>query len=166
MKKFYILALALGAFTFSSQAQVEVTENFDGYFTGPISTQSPNWRTWSGTPTPGEDAFVTDEYSRSPEQSVWIDDSRIMDPIFLIPSAPTSGTYTVQWYAFIPEGKSGYFNMQANLTPAGTDWVQWLMGGNVYFNCFDDDSGNGGDMGGQGGVSGAIDCSAFEAVFF
>ncbi|QAA80986.1 T9SS type A sorting domain-containing protein [Aequorivita sp. H23M31] len=165
MKKIYLLALTLGAFTFT-QAQVEYQDNFDSYNEGPISTQNPNWRTWSGTPAPGEDAFVQSEYSRSPDNSLWIDDSGIMDPIFLIPSAPTSGMYTVQWYSYIPAGKSGYFNMQAKLTAPGQDWNQNLMGGNVYFNCFDDATGNGGDMNGQGGVAGTIDCSAFEAVFF
>lgn len=161
-----MLALALGAFSFAAQAQVEYSENFDGLGIGPIGPQSADWRTWgaNGEGT-GEDAQVSEDYSRSGDQSLYIDDSQLMDPIFLVPSAPTSGLYTIQWYGFLPEGKSGYFNMQAKLTAAGQDWAQALMGGNVYFNCFDDASGNGGNMGGEGGVTGTIDCSTFEAVF-
>ncbi len=158
MKKIYILALALSAFTITSQAQVEYSQNFDDLAEGPISTQDSNWRTWSGTPAPGEDGFITTVYSRSGDNSLWIDDSGIMDAIFLVPSAPTSGIYTIQWYAYIPSGKSGYFNMQGALTPMGTDWNQYLMGGNVYFNCS-------GSMPGEGGVTGQIDCSSFDAVF-
>lgn len=158
MKKIYIMALALGALTFSSQAQ-DYTQDFDDLFTGPISTQDPNWRTWSGTPLPGEDAFVTDEISRTPDNSLWIDDSEITDAIFLVPNAPSSGIYSIQWYAYIPSGKSGYFNMQGVLTAPGVDWDQALMGGNVYFNCS-------GSAGGEGGVTGQTDCSSFEANFF
>ena len=158
MKKMYILALALGAFTFSSSAQVELTDDFDSYTLGDISAQASHWRTWSGDEGGAEDADVTDDYANSDFQSMYIDNSGLMDEILLIPSAPTSGTYTVQWYALIPEGKSGYFNMQATISPAGTPWTQALMGGNVYFNC---DAASPG----SGGVSGQTDCTAFDEVF-
>lgn len=158
MKKIYILTFSLGLFSFSMNAQVEVTENFDSYELGSISPQSPNWRVWSGAQSDPEDAQVSDDEARSPDQSLYIDGSTIMDPIFLIPSAPSEGIYTVQWYAFIPSGKSGYFNMQGALTPDGQDWNQALMGGNVYFNCD-------GSTPGQGGVTGVTDCSEFLAPF-
>lgn len=81
-----------------------------------------------------------------------------MDPIFLVPGAPMNGIYTIQWYSYIPAGKSGYWNMQGGLTPAGVKWNQHLMGGNVYLNCD-------GNSPGQGGVTGVIDCSSFDAIF-
>ena len=166
MKKIYILALALGAFGFVSQAQVELMDNFDSYNLGPIGPQSPHWRTWSGAGEGSpEDAEVTDNEALSAPNCLYIDDSTMMDPIFLVPSAPTTGLYTIQWYAMIPNGRSGYFNMQGTLTPEGTNWVQALMGGNVYFNCQDDDSGNGGNTPGEGFIAGVIDCSAALAVF-
>lgn len=166
MKKIYILALALGAFSFASQAQVDLTENFDSFNLGPIGPQSSNWRTWSGTGEgTGEDAEVTDNEALSMNNSLYIDDSKQMDPIFLVPGAPTSGIYTIQWYTLIPTGMSGYFNMQGTLTPEGSDWVQALMGGNVYFNCQDDDTGNGGNTPGEGFVASVVDCSLAGAVF-
>lgn len=160
MKKFYLLVLTFCAFCFTSQAQVEFVENFDSYDLGPISPQSENWRTWgaNGAGT-AEDAEVSDDEYLSPDNCLFIDDSEVMDPLFLIPGSPDSGLYTVQWYAFIPSGKSGYWNMQGGMTPAGVDWDQWLMGGNVYLNCD-------GNMAGQGGVTGVTDCSEFSAVFF
>lgn len=167
MKKLYILAFALGAFSFASQAQtVDLTDDFESYTTGSISAQADHWRTWSGDEGTSEDARVTDNESNSGLQSMFIDNSKDVDMILLVPDAPVSGIYTVQFYVYLPEGKSGYMNMQATLSGNGQEWQQALMGGNVYFNCSDDDSGNGGDMGGEGGVTGGIDCSQFDAVFY
>jgi len=158
MRKTYFLTLLFSAFLFSAQAQVEIVENFDDYDLGEISPQSDNWRTWSGTMGGPEDALVNDDEANSPAQSLYIDDSEVMDAIFLVPGPPVDGIYTLQMYVYIPQGKSGYFNMQAALTPEGVPWNQALMGGNVYFNCD-------GSMGGQGGVTGVTDCSVFDAVF-
>lgn len=158
MKKFYLTLLIFGAFCLAIQAQVEFSENFDSFELGDISPQSEHWRTWGGQQGGPEDAEVTDDEARSPDQSLYIDDSEIMDPIFLVPGAPMNGIYTIQWYSYIPAGKSGYWNMQGGLTPAGVEWNQHLMGGNVYLNCD-------GNSPGQGGVTGVIDCSSFDAIF-
>lgn len=151
MKKIYVLALLLGAFSFSSNAQVELTDDFESYNLGDISPQADHWRTWSGVATPPEDADVNDDEANSGLQSVLIDGSGVVDMILLTPSQPTSGIYMIEWMALIPAGKSGYFNMQAAKTADGVNWAQALMGGNVYFNCD-------GASGGTGLVSGAIDC--------
>ncbi|AFL79909.1 hypothetical protein Aeqsu_0396 [Aequorivita sublithincola DSM 14238] len=135
MKKTYVLALLLVAFTFSSYAQVELTDDFESYTLDPISAQAPQWRPWSGVDGGADDANVVDDEANSGLQSVLIPGNVLTDLILLVPSAPTSGMYTIQFQAFIPTGKSGYFNMQAALTPEGTAWNQALMGGNVFFNC-------------------------------
>ncbi|AFL79908.1 hypothetical protein Aeqsu_0395 [Aequorivita sublithincola DSM 14238] len=158
MKKIYFLALALGAFSFSSYAQQELTDDFESYTLDPISAQSPHWRDWSGVDGGGDDGNVVDDEANSGLQSVRITGNGLTDLILLVPSAPINGVYTIQFQAFIPAGKSGYFNMQAALTPEGTEWVQALMGGNVYFNCD-------GSTPGLGGVTGVIDCSAFNQQF-
>src|SRR5690606_18894790 len=101
---------------------------------------------------------VVDDESNSGVQALHISDNNITDMILLVPDAPTSGVYSVQWSAYIPAGSSGYFNMQAALSPEGTPWTQALMGGNVYFNCD-------GASGGIGGVTGVIDCSVFDQSF-
>jgi hypothetical protein len=165
MKKIYILALSLGAFSFSSNAQSEKFEDFESLNLGPVSAQSPEFRTWSGVDGGSDDANVTDDEAISGSQSLYISDNHLSDIIALAPSAPTSGVYTIEAWSFIPAGKSGYFNMQAALTPEGSAWTQALMGGNVYFNCKDDDTGNGGNTPGEGGVTGLIDCTTFDQVF-
>ena len=158
MKKIYVLALVLGAFSFSSNAQVELTDDFESYNLGPIAGQAAHWRTWSGVDGGSDDGNVVDDESSSGLQSLLIPENVLTDLILLVPSAPTSGVYSIEYMAYIPAGQSGYFNMQAALTPEGTAWVQALMGGNVYFNCD-------GASGGIGGVTGVIDCSAFDQSF-
>jgi len=159
MKKLYLTALFLGAFTLGAQAQVVFTDDFESYDLGPISSQTSNWRVWSANWSAVEDAKVSDDEARSGVQGLYIDNSQVVDPIFLVPGAPTNGIITVQWYAFIPAGKAGYWNMQGALTAAGVEWNQHLMGGNVYMNC-------NGNMPGEGGVTGQTDCSTFDAVFY
>ena len=159
MKKIYLLAFALGAFAFSTQAQVELTDDFESYTMGDVSPQADHWRTWSGNSGGAEDADVTDDEALSGIKSLHIDGSGITDMILLTPTAPMFGTYTIQWYSYIPAGASGYFNMQAALSASGSAWTQALMGGNVYFNCS-------GSEAGQGGVSGLTDCSTYDQVFF
>lgn len=158
MKKIYILALALGAFSLSVNAQVELTDDFESYNLGDVSSQAAHWRTWSGVQGGAEDADVVDDYALSGEQSLLIGDNVITDMILLTPSAPMNGKYTIQFYAYIPAGRSGYFNMQAALTPNNSEWQQALMGGNVYFNCS-------GSTPGLGGVTGQTDCSVYDQEF-
>ena len=161
MKKIYVLALALGAFGFSSYAQTELEDDFESYTLGDISAQSPHWRTWGGTNGGAEDADVTDSEAFSGFQSMHIDGSVITDELLLIPSAPISGVYSVRWYGYIPSGGGGYFNMQAAKTPDGQAWNQALMGGNVFFNCD-------GNSGGQGTIDASPageDCTVSVASF-
>ncbi len=135
MKKIYILALALGAFSVSVNAQTQLTDDFESYTMGDLSAQAAHWRTWSGLEGGAEDADVVDDYALSGEQSMLINDNGIVDMILLVPNAPMSGVYSISYSAYIPAGQAGYFNMQAALTPNGTAWNQALMGGNVHFNC-------------------------------
>jgi len=158
MKKIYILAVALTAFAFSGQAQVDMEDDFDFYNLGDISSQAFHFRTWSGAEGGAEDADVVDTFAASGTQSMLVDGSGVVDMIMLVDENPTTGNYDIQWKMYIPAGKGGYFNMQAALTPAGDAWEQALLGGNVYFNC-------GGAQGGAGEVSGATDCTAAVATF-
>ena len=157
MKKIYILA-AMVAFAFSATAQIDYETDFEFFAVGDIDAQDPAWRTWSGVPGGAEDGDINETFANSGTKSLNIDGSGVMDMLLISPTNPTSGMYTVQFMAYIPGGASGYLNMQAALTPEGTAWTQALMGGNVYFNCD-------GASGGSGGVTGVIDCSAFDETF-
>jgi hypothetical protein len=158
MKKFYILA-AFVAFAFNANAQVDFTEDFDGFALGDISAQSPDFRTWSGPDGSAEDADVVNTQSASGTQAMNVVAGN--DQIFLVPGAPTTGTYMVQWKMLVFTGTKGYFNMQAAFTAEPSPWAQALMGGNVYFNC--DGSGDGTTA--TGIVSGATDCTGATQTF-
>jgi len=159
MKKVYLLTAAvLFGMTVSAQT-ITYEEDFESFeTTSPVSGQSSFWRTWGGINGGADDGFVVDDLARSGEQSLFIDDSNVMDLVLLIPGAPTTGIHSVQWYTYIPAGGGAYFNMQAELTPEGTAWEQALMGGNNYMNCD-------GTQLGMGGTTGVIDCSAFNQTF-
>ena len=157
MRKKYILALLLGVLSFSSYAQAELTDDFESYTSGSsICSQSTHWRASSGV---DEDcASIVDDEAFSGLQSLYISGNGFDEILLLVLSAPTTGVYTLEFHTLIPGGKSGYFNMQAALTPDGMSWNQALMGGHVFFNC---DSASGG----LGMVSGVNDCSAFDQTF-
>jgi len=161
MKKIYVLALLLGAFSFTSNAQVELTDDLESYNLGAISAQAPQWRTWGGVDGGADEANVVDDEAFSGLQSVLIPGNLATDLMLLVPSAPTSGIYTIQFMAYIPQGKGGYFNMQAALTPEGSPWVQALMGGNVFFNC----DGNSGGFGAIDQSPAGEECTIFSQTF-
>ena len=156
MWKKYLLALLLGVLSFSSYAQFELFDDFEFYNLGPISSQASYWRSSSGID--GDGASVVNLEANSGSQSLYISGNEFDEILLLVLSTPTFGVYTMDFFTYVPAGKSGYFNMQAALTPDGMPWNQALMGGHVFFNCD-------GASGGLGMVSGEMDCSAFDQSF-
>jgi hypothetical protein len=137
MKKIYILTLALCAFAFTTNAQADYEEDYEFFNLGDISPQHPLWRTWGFPSGAGEDGQVVDTQSASGDKSLEINEVGApagIDLIMYVSGAPTTGVYSLQWNMLIPDGREGYFNMQAEVTPEGTPWNQYLNGGNVYFN--------------------------------
>ncbi|MDC0096870.1 T9SS type A sorting domain-containing protein [bacterium] len=155
MKKIYILAIAAFAFTLNMNAQVEQEIDMEDYEVGDnISAQDDfNWQNWSGDNTNDDEAAdVTNSFSLSGSNSMSLTEINI-DQLLLIDSAPTSGVYSVQWSMYIPDGKEGYFNMQAVVV--GNPQEQSLQGGNVYFN-------EENTTPGEGTVDGGADVVTFE----
>ena len=154
MKKIYILAIAAFTFTLNMNAQVEQEIDMEDYAVGDnISAQDDiNWQNWSGDNTNDDEAAdVTNSFSLSGSNSMSLTEINI-DQLLLIDSAPTSGVYSVQWSMYIPDGKEGYFNMQAVVT---SPQEQSLQGGNVYFNQENSSPG-------EGTVDGGADVVTFE----
>lgn len=112
MKKIYILALALGAFSFSAHAQFPL-DDIESYPLGPID--QGHWSAWDATSDP---AIVTDDEAFSGAQSIMIPEGGTVDGILDLGNK-TSGNWKVDWEMYIPSGKSAYINMQNSL-PAGT----------------------------------------------
>jgi len=158
MRNIYATLIALCLVGGLNAQTITYEENFDFYDLGDFAGQSPNWRTWSGVDGGSDDGDIVDTQARSGDQSLLIDDSGVVDMLLLVPNAPTSGKHTIQWWAYIPSGQGGYFNMQAELSAPGSGWTQALMGGNNYFNCD-------GSSGGTGITTGVTDCSSFSQDF-
>tara|TARA_R100000306_G_C4378047_1_gene142861 strand:+ start:2361 stop:3278 length:918 start_codon:yes stop_codon:yes gene_type:complete len=120
MKKIYLLAFALCAFVFNTNAQVEQTDDFESYDLGDISPQSSQWRTWSGDEGTDEEGQVTFDQANSGFQSMVIGPGQAgggpQDQLFLVDSQPNSGEYTLAWQMYVPSNQEGFFNIQGEIT--------------------------------------------------
>ena len=83
------------------------SDNFETYQTGDyLAEESPAWSPWFGYAY--EQAVISDDQAFSPTKSVLIvPDNDIVNDL----GNRTSGKYRISFYAFIPPGKSGYYNI-------------------------------------------------------
>jgi hypothetical protein len=124
-------------------------EDFEGFtFPGQVACQDPvNWSTWSNAPCGNEDATVSTNYAFSGTKSILIDkvDPRWVDLVKPF-GGKTSGTWYVDFMAYIPAGKFGYYNILADFAGASSVWAF-----QAYFN---------------GGGTGTIDAGAASSASF
>lgn len=125
MKKIYLLAFALGAFTFSANAQIN--DDMEDYTPGPVHEE--HWSSWSGGAGP-EDLLIVTDRAFGGDQSGYIGDGGVQDAVLRLGNK-TSGTYTVSWYMYIPGGKTGYYNVQEDEDTGASGGI-WAI--NVHFN--------------------------------
>ena len=125
MKKIYLLAFTLGAFAFSTSAQVLIDDDMEAYGEGPI--HYAHWSGWSDAPG-DEDLEIVSTYAHSGSQSGMVGGNGLQDPILKLGNK-TTGQYTLSWYMYIPASKGAYYNFQENEIPGNGAW-----GLNVYFN--------------------------------
>jgi hypothetical protein len=91
-------------------------DNFDAYTAGGqlVAQNSTNWETWSGGSGTSEDPYVSSAYASSDSNSVKIvGDNDLIAPL----GSQTTGVYSVSWKTYIPNGKTGYFNVLAEFLP-------------------------------------------------
>lgn len=122
MKK---ITLAILAFTFLNSAFAQIfSDNFEGYAVGSyIGPQSPTWRTWSaGGEGTAEDATVNNLQSSSPSNSIYFSSTSSggpQDVVLDFGVMYTSGVFTYESDFYVNNGKTAYFNFQANNTIGG-----------------------------------------------
>lgn len=117
MKKIYLLALIAFGCYFNATAQF--TDDAESYTIGNMGFQNVDvWGVWSGSPNDAEDIDIVDVFSNSGTQSLYVDDSNVMDALMLFGNK-TTGTWVVQWQMYIPAGKTGYFNIQGETNGEG-----------------------------------------------
>ena len=134
MKKIYILAIAAFAFTLNMNAQF--TDDAESYDLGDMGSQNLDvWGVWSGSPNPAEDIDVVNDFALSGSQSLYVDDTGAMD-VMLLTQNLDAGQWTLQFQAYIPEGRGGYFNIQGETENegAGNGGSGVFNSSNLYFN--------------------------------
>ena len=134
MKKIYILAIAAFAFTLNMNAQF--TDDAESYDLGDMGSQNLDvWGVWSGSPNPGEDIDIVNDFALSGSQSLYVDDSGAMD-VMLLTQNLDAGQWTLQFQAYIPAGRGGYLNIQGETENegAGGGGGGVFNSSNLYFN--------------------------------
>ena len=135
MKKIYLLAFALGAFTFSGNAQL-IDDDMEFWDLGPVHEE--HWSSWSGSPG-AEDMIINTSFANSGSQSGVIDEGGAtggpQDALLLLGNK-TSGVYTLTYNMYIPSDKTAYFNFQGATENdgAGNGGTGVFNSGNITFN--------------------------------
>ncbi|MBT8261888.1 MAG: T9SS type A sorting domain-containing protein [Bacteroidia bacterium] len=133
MKKIYLLALALFAFTYTNAQIIE--DDMEFYNLGEMGTQNPTvWTSWTNDGGASNDGMlVVDTQASSGDQSLLSPGDEGRDPVLLLGNQ-TSGDYSLIWNFYIPTGKEGYLNIQGQTPPVGTAFSGVFNSGNIYFN--------------------------------
>lgn len=131
MRKYYYVFLTIFSFSLNTAALAQATmftDYFDAYTVGEklACQNSTGWTTWGGMPCGDEDAVVTNAFASSPSNSIVITpDIDLVKPIANL----TDGNYSVVFKFYIPDGKTGYFNVLQLFSGNSSQW-----GIEVYLN--------------------------------
>lgn len=128
MRNLYTLLFLFIIATYGLEAQVSFSDNFDSY---PVDTylglNNSKWTTWSGKPGTDEDAKITSDKSKSPNNSVYIFSNSTgggpMDLVLPFGEKFTKGTFIFKMSMFVPKKNIAYFNLQADQKIGGA----WAM---------------------------------------
>ena len=108
-------------------------EDFEGFIAGgQVACQDPvNWTTWDEDPCGDADALVSTNYAYSGSNSALVDwvDPRYVDLVKPF-GGQTTGTWYVDFMAYIPAGKFGYCNILADFC-----WCKFSLGVSSIFQC-------------------------------
>ena len=103
-------------------------KGFDFYNVGDyLAVVDKNWTTWSNQPGGPEDGLITSEQAHSAPNSVKVDGST--DLIFPMGNL-TTGRYELNFNAFVPFDKVGYFNVQHFENPGQEFAIQCFLSTN------------------------------------
>jgi len=129
MKKLLLTIIcAFALFALSAQ----ITENFSDYTVGGKLAQQAQalgrdyWTTWSNAPGSSEDGVIAEQPAGNKALFLNYDNDQLMKL-----GKKSSGVWDLAFKIFVPTGKNGYFNVQANFT-GGQDG-DWAC--EIYFAC-------------------------------
>lgn len=135
MKQLFLPILLLAACSLNAQL---FTDDFEAYEAGDsisLVSEIDPWVLWSNLDT--EEAYVSDEVAQSGTKSLKLEGtSTAGGPQDVVLVAGLEGQYEVTFSMFVPEGNSGYYNVQENQIQ-GTTWAfETTLGsdGTISFN--------------------------------
>lgn len=109
----------------------DICDNIETYTAGEtIGSFADWWTTWSGTEGGAEDGIVSADQAYSGVHSMLIPEGGVNDVILLLGNVAT-GTYTLAWQMYVPDGKTAYYNIQDDETPG----IAWNL--DTYFGYSD-----------------------------
>ena len=131
MKKQLLLILILtGLISFLGKGQAIYEEHFDTFTVGDKLVQTVNdqtiWDTWSSAPGGSEDAVISDKFSNSPNNSLYLANNNDM---VLLLNDLTEGRYKLSFMILVETGRIGYFNMLHDFAGGNSQWAF-----QAYFN--------------------------------
>jgi len=131
MKNKLLLSFLLLIMGISVHAQqVLIEENFDSFNSGDKLVQTLNnqaqWDTWGSAPGGSEDPSISNTFSSSPENSLYLANN---NDVVLLLDGLVDGRYKMAFKALIETGKIGYFNMLHEFAGSDSEWAF-----QVYFN--------------------------------
>jgi len=123
MKVLLTFPLLFLAFCVISQTVI-IDENFDSFTAGDNIVQTYNdqavWDNWSGNPGAADDAQISDKYSSTPTNSLFLASNQ---DIILKFGKLTTGRYQIKWNIFVESGNVAYFNLLRDFAGTDSNWA-------------------------------------------
>lgn len=139
MKNLYITCCAL-VMGITVRAQIDppcgipdayLCDNFDAYTAGDaLGPGASWWTTWSGTEGGAEDGIITDAYAYSGTNAMLVPGGGVADIILKLGNQ-SSGMWRLEWMCYLPDGATGYYNIQESEVPG----IAWNL--EVLFGLYD-----------------------------
>lgn len=120
----HILLLAGLAFSLSAISQTLYEEGFEGFTAGDYISSSDVWITWAGGDGTAEDAQISTDQAHEGLNSLHVfANTAAGGPMDVVLTAGLDGgVYEASFWMYIPEGSSGYYNVQEDVAP-GVGWA-------------------------------------------
>ncbi|MDX1463201.1 MAG: T9SS type A sorting domain-containing protein, partial [Marinirhabdus sp.] len=118
----YILA-ALVAFTFTANAQYSI--DFDSMTFGDAVGQDPNIILWPAAGVTSSQVTDAQSFSGNASMVTRENDGTIVDDVLMKLGNQTSGVWSVSWMMYVPDGSTGFWNIQNADDFTATAEAQW-----------------------------------------
>lgn len=129
MKKFTFTGLLTALMLFAGTTfgqEVIISDGFEDYSDGAALVEAARalgrdyWEVWGDSPGSAPDATVTTSQAFEGTKSVRIDPE---DDVILNMGDQTAGEFRISFQAYVPTGKSAYFNILHKYAVSGSEWA-------------------------------------------